>query len=195
MYKKRVVVTGIGCLTAIGCNKNDFWNSLIEGKSGAKTIDFLDTENITVKYSAYVKDFDTEKYFDRKDQKKMDIFMQYGMAAGIDAVNDSKLLDSEFDANRVGVSIGSGIGGLQGIEDAAIILRDKGPRRISPFFIPGRLINLASGHISIRNNFKGPNHSVVTACSTGSHAIGDASRLIAKTLSHKLSDILMNRES
>ena len=106
MSKKRVVVTGIGCLTAIGCNKNDFWNSLIEGKSGAKTIDFLDAENLPVKFSASVKDFDSEKYFDRKEQKKMDIFMQYGMAAGIDAVTDSKLLDCEFDANRVGVSIG-----------------------------------------------------------------------------------------
>ena len=99
MSKKRVVVTGIGCLTAIGCNKNDFWNSLIEGKSGVKTIDFLDAENLPVKFSASVKDFDSEKYFDRKDQKKMDIFMQYGMAAGIDAVTDSKLLDCEFDAN------------------------------------------------------------------------------------------------
>ena len=157
MSKKRVVVTGIGCLTAIGCNKNDFWNSLIEGKSGVKTIDFLDAENLPVKFSASVKDFDSEKYFDRKEQKKMDIFMQYGMAAGIDAVTDSKLLDSEFDANRVGVSIGSGIGGLPNIENTRDTFKKSGARRISPFFVPASIINMISGNLSIKYGFKGPN--------------------------------------
>ena len=115
MTRRRVVVTGIGCLTPIGCTKDSFWNSLIEGKSGAQTIDFLDTEKLPVKFSASVKDFDSEKYFDRKDLKKMDLFMQYGMASGIDAVEDSKILDCNVDTNRIGVSIGSGIGGLPNI--------------------------------------------------------------------------------
>ena len=178
MSKKRVVVTGIGCLTAIGCNKNDFWNSLIEGKSGAKTIDFLDADNLPVKFSASVKDFDSEKYFDRKDQKKMDIFMQYGMAAGIDAVTDSKLLDCEFDSNRVGVSIGSGIGGLPNIENTRDTFRKSGARRISPFFVPASIINMISGNLSIKYGFRGPNLSIVTACTTGTHNIGEGFRQI-----------------
>jgi len=178
MSKKRVVVTGIGCLTAIGCNKNDFWNSLIEGKSGVKTIDFLDAENLPVKFSASVKDFDSEKYFDRKDQKKMDIFMQYGMAAGIDAVTDSKLLDCDFDANRVGVSIGSGIGGLPNIENTRDTFKKSGARRISPFFVPASIINMISGNLSIKYGFKGPNLSIVTACTTGTHNIGEGFRQI-----------------
>ena len=117
MTKKRVVVTGLGCLTPIGCNKEDFWQSLMEGKSGAQTIDFLDIEKLPVKFSASVKNFESDRYFDKKDLKKMDLFMQYGMAAGIDAVNDSNLLESDYDSNRVGVSIGSGIGGLYNIEN------------------------------------------------------------------------------
>ena len=116
MNKRRVVVTGIGCLTPLGNNKKTFWNHLLDGKSGVQTIDFLDTEKLPVKFSASVKDFDSEKYFDRKDLKKMDLFMQYGMAAGIDAVEDSGLLSSSVDSNRIGISIGSGIGGLAMIE-------------------------------------------------------------------------------
>ena len=138
MTKKRVVVTGLGCLTPIGCNKEEFWQSLMEGKSGAQTIDFLDTEKLPVKFSASVKNFQSDKYFDKKDLKKMDLFMQYGMAAGMDAVDDSKLLESDYDANRVGVSIGSGIGGLYNIENTRDTFIKSGSRRISPFFVPAK---------------------------------------------------------
>ena len=137
MTKKRVVVTGLGCLTPIGSNKDDFWKSLLEGKSGAKTIDFLDVDKLPVKFSASVKDFQSDKYFDKKDLKKMDLFMQYGMAAGIDAVADAKLLESQCNPDRIGVSIGSGIGGLYNIENTRDTFIKSGSRRISPFFVPG----------------------------------------------------------
>ena len=176
MTRRRVVVTGIGCLTPIGCTKDSFWNSLIEGKSGAQTIDFLDTEKLPVKFSASVKDFDSEKYFDRKDLKKMDLFMQYGMAAGIDAVEDSKILDCNVDTNRIGVSIGSGIGGLPNIETTRDTFQKSGSRRISPFFVPATIINMISGNLSIKYGFKGPNLSIVTACTTGTHNIGEGFR-------------------
>ena len=135
-------------------------------------------QNLPVKFSASVKDFDSEKYFDRKDQKKMDTFMQYGMAAGIDAVTDSKLLDCDFDANRVGVSIGSGIGGLPNIENTRDTFKKSGARRISPFFVPASIINMISGNLSIKYGFKGPNLSIVTACTTGTHNIGEGFRQI-----------------
>ena len=178
MTKKRVVVTGLGCLTPIGCNVDDFWKSLIEGKSGAQTIDFLDIEKLPVKFSASVKNFQSDKYFDKKDLKKMDLFMQYGMAAGIDAVNDSKLLESDYNSNRVGVSIGSGIGGLYNIENTRDTFMKSGSRRISPFFVPASIINMISGNLSIKYGFQGPNLSIVTACTTGTHNIGEGFRQI-----------------
>ena len=178
MTKKRVVVTGLGCLTPIGCNKDDFWKSLIEGKSGAKTIDFLDVDKLPVKFSASVKDFQSDKYFDKKDLKKMDLFMQYGMAAGIDAVADAKLLESQCNPDRIGVSIGSGIGGLYNIENTRDTFIKSGSRRISPFFVPASIINMISGNLSIKYGFKGPNLSIVTACTTGTHNIGEGFRQI-----------------
>jgi 3-oxoacyl-[acyl-carrier-protein] synthase II len=178
MAKRRVVVTGIGCLTPLGCTKDKFWSALLEGKSGAQTIDFLDIEKLPVKFSASLKDYDSEKYFDRKELKKMDLFMQYGMAAGIDAVDDSKLLESEIDYNRIGVSIGSGIGGLPNIESTRDTFQKSGSRRISPFFVPASIINMISGNLSIKYGFKGPNLSIVTACTTGTHNIGGGFRQI-----------------
>ena len=178
MTKKRVVVTGLGCLTPIGCNKDDFWKSLLEGKSGSQTIDFLDTDKLPVKFSASVKDFQSDKYFEKKDLKKMDLFMQYGMAAGIDAVADAKLLESQCNPERIGVSIGSGIGGLYNIENTRDTFIESGSRRISPFFVPASIINMISGNLSIKYGFRGPNLSIVTACTTGTHNIGEGFRQI-----------------
>ncbi len=134
MSARRVVVTGLGCITPIGNNKEDFWSSLLLGKSGAKLIEHFDVSNMSVKFSASVKDFDTEKYFDTKELRKYDKFMQYGLAAGIDAIDDSQLENAEIDPLRVGVSIGSGIGGLPNIEATRVTYDKSGPRRISPFF-------------------------------------------------------------
>ena len=183
---RRVVVTGLGLVTPLGVGVDFVWDNLIKGNSGIGKIENFDTEDLPVKIAAQIPrggelgSYNPDDWLDPKEQRKVDEFITYAICASDQAIKDSGWVADTYDKEiRSGVLIGSGIGGLQGIEDAAIILRDKGPRRISPFFIPGRLINLASGHISIRNNFKGPNHSVVTACSTGSHAIGDASRLIA----------------
>ena len=178
MTKKRVVVTGLGCLTPIGCNKDDFWKSLLEGKSGSQTIDFLEVDKLPVKFSASVKDFQSDKYFEKKDLKKMDLFMQYGMAAGIDAVADAKLLESQCNSERIGVSIGSGIGGLYNIENTRDTFIESGSRRISPFFVPASIINMISGNLSIKYGFRGPNLSIVTACTTGTHNIGEGFRQI-----------------
>ena len=178
MSARRVVVTGLGCITPIGNNKEDFWSSLLLGKSGAKPIEHFDVSNMSVKFSASVKDFDTEKYFDAKELRKYDKFMQYGLAAGIDAINDSQLENAEIDPLRVGVSIGSGIGGLPNIEATRVTYDKSGPRRISPFFVPASIINMISGNLSIKYGFKGPNLSIVTACTTGTHNIGEGLRQI-----------------
>ena len=183
---RRVVVTGLGLVTPLGVGVDFVWDNLIKGNSGIGKIENFDTEDLPVKIAAQIPrgdelgSYNPDNWLDPKEQRKVDEFITYAICASDQAIKDSGWVADTYDKEiRSGVLIGSGIGGLQGIEDAAIILRDKGPRRISPFFIPGRLINLAAGQLSIRNNFKGPNHSVVTACSTGSHAIGDASRLIA----------------
>ena len=183
---RRVVVTGLGLVTPLGVGADFVWNKLIAGHSGISEITKFDTSDLPVKIAAQIPRGDQPGYYnpdhwhDPKEQRKVDEFITYAICASDQAIKDSGWVADTYDKQtRTGVIIGSGIGGLEGIEEASITLRDKGPRRISPFFIPGRLINLASGHVSIRNSFKGPNHSVVTACSTGSHAIGDASRLIA----------------
>ncbi len=178
MTKRRVVVTGLGCLTPLGNTVEEFWSSVLDGKSGARTIDFLDTDLIPVKFSASVKDFDPENYLDKKEVRKMDTFMLYGMAAGIDAVQDSKILEDDIDKNRIGVAIGSGIGGLPNIENTRDIFNKSGSRRISPFFVPASIINMISGNLSIKYGFKGPNLSIVTACTTGTHNIGEGLRQI-----------------
>lgn len=183
---RRVVVTGLGLVTPLGVGADFVWDKLISGHSGISEITKFDTSDLPVKIAAQIPrgdqpgQYNPDHWHDPKEQRKVDEFITYAICASDQAIKDSGWLADTYDKQtRTGVIIGSGIGGLEGIEEASITLRDKGPRRISPFFIPGRLINLASGHVSIRNSFKGPNHSVVTACSTGSHAIGDASRLIA----------------
>ena len=178
MQKRRVVVTGLGCITPVGNSVDELWSSLMSGKSGVSNISVFDTEKMSVKFSASIKDFDAEKYFDSKEQRKLDLFMQYGMAAGIDAVNDSGINNSDIDTERVGVAIGSGIGGLPSIENTHDILLKSGPRRISPFFIPATIINMIAGNLSIKYGYKGPNLSIVTACTTGTHNIGEGFRQI-----------------
>ena len=178
MSTRRVVVTGLGCITPIGNNKEDFWSSLLSGKSGAKPIEHFDVSKMSVKFSASVKDFDTNKYFDSKELRKYDLFMQYGLAAGIDAIEDSQLINADVNPLKVGVSIGSGIGGLPNIENTRMTYEKSGPRRISPFFVPASIINMISGNLSIKYGFKGPNLSIVTACTTGTHNIGEGLRQI-----------------
>ncbi len=178
MDKRRVVVTGLGCISPVGNTVDEFWSSLLSGKSGVSNIDVFDASQMSVKFSASIDNFDAEKYFDIKEQRKLDLFMQYGMAAGIDAVNDSNINDANLDNERIGVSIGSGIGGLSSIENTHDTILKSGPRRISPFFIPATIINMISGNLSIKYGFKGPNLSIVTACTTGTHNVGEGYRQI-----------------
>ncbi len=183
---RRVVVTGLGLVTPLGCGVENTWKRLIAGESGLSGIQAFDVSDLPCKVAASVPrgdtasgNFNPDDWVPHKDQKKMDEFIIFALAAAQQAVEDSgwKPTDEEGQ-DRTGVMIGSGIGGLQTIYDGAITLKERGPRRISPFFIPAALINLASGHLSIKYGFRGPNHSAVTACATGAHAIGDAGRLI-----------------
>ena len=184
---RRVVVTGLGIVCPLGAGVETVWRRLIAGESGLRKIDQFQVDDLPAKVAGVIPrgdgsegTFNADAVLEPKEQRKVDDFITFAMAAAEEALADAGWApQTEDDRCATGVLIGSGIGGLQGIEEAAHILRDKGPRRISPFFIPGRLINLASGQVSIRHGLKGPNHAVVTACSTGAHAIGDASRLIA----------------
>ena len=187
MELRRVVVTGLGLVTPVGCGVEATWANILAGKSGARRINEFQVDDIAcqIAHRLPLGDYADGKYnpdewMDVKDQRKVDAFIVYAMAAAKQAIDDAGVEPkTQEEQERTGVLIGSGIGGVGGIYDASIILHEKGPRRISPFFIPGRLINLASGYVSIRFGLKGPNHSVVTACSTGAHAIGDAARLIS----------------
>ncbi|MCE9522109.1 MAG: beta-ketoacyl-ACP synthase II [Alphaproteobacteria bacterium] len=186
MTTRRVVVTGLGMVTPLACGVEQTWSRVLEGKSGANPITTFKVDDLPCRIAANVPrgngsdgTFNIDDWVDAKEQRRVDDFIIFALTAAHQAFKDSGLvLDTEEKKYRAGVLIGSGIGGLPGIEDAAITLHEKGPRKISPFFIPGRLINLASGQASIRYGLKGPNHSVVTACSTGAHAIGDAARMI-----------------
>lgn len=184
---RRVVVTGLGLVTPLGTGVQHNWDRLVSGKSGISAITRFDVSDIPCKVAGQVPrgtevegGFVADAYVSSKDQKKIDDFILYAIGAADEAIKDSgwKPADDE-QAERTGVMIGSGIGGLPAIYDGSVLLAEKGPRRLSPFFIPSALINLASGHVSIIHGYKGPNHSVVTACSTGAHALGDAARLIA----------------
>lgn len=183
---RRVVVTGLGLVTPLACGVEQTWERLLAGKSGAGPITRFDTTGHTTTYACELPrgdgsdgTFNPDQWMEPKEQRKVDEFILYGVAAAVQAVTDSGWMPSDTDGQeRTGVLIGSGIGGLSSIADTSITLQEKGPRRVSPFFVPGALINLISGHVSIRYGFKGPNHAVVTACSTGAHAIGDAARLI-----------------
>ncbi|MBX4147458.1 beta-ketoacyl-ACP synthase II [Paenibacillus sp. FSL W7-1279] len=179
--KHRVVVTGMGVMTSIGQDLDTFWNSLMEGKSGVSRIEAFDVSDYTTQIAASMKDFNPEDYMDRKEARKMDRFVQLAVAAGAKALEDSGLeIGVNADAERVGVSIGSGIGGLGTWEDQHNILLEKGPKRVSPFFIPMMIANMASGQMSINLGAKGPNTTQVTACATGTHSIGDSYRLIQR---------------
>ena len=182
---RRVVVTGLGAVTPLAAGVEATWKKLIAGESGLKKITRFDNPDIQVKVAGEVPygdaegEFNPSNFIEPKDQKKIDRFIHFGIAAAVEAVADAGIADlPEEEKLRTGVIIGSGIGGLSNIEETALLLKEKGPRRVSPFFIPSCLINLASGQVSIRYGFKGPNHSVVTACATGTHAIGDATRII-----------------
>ncbi|SFI39014.1 3-oxoacyl-[acyl-carrier-protein] synthase II [Jannaschia pohangensis] len=186
MQMRRVVVTGLGMVTPLACGVEETWRRLIAGQSGAGTITRFDAAHLATTYACEIPrgdgsdgTFNPDDWMEPKDQRKVDDFILYGMAAAVQAVEDSGWTPGEEGKLRTGVMIGSGIGGLQTIAETAVLIKERGARRVSPFFIPSALINLVSGQVSIRYGFKGPNHAVVTACSTGAHAIGDASRLIA----------------
>jgi len=184
---RRVVVTGLGMVTPLGCGVEPTWTRLLFGKSGAVPIDRFDVSDLPARIAFQIPSgdkteglFNADQWMDPKDQRKVDDFIIYGMAAARQALDDANWHPKTYeDQIRTGVMIGSGIGGIGGIYDASVTLIEKGPRRVSPFFIPGRIINMASGYVSIEFGLKGPNHAVVTACSTGAHAIGDAARLVA----------------
>lgn len=183
---RRVVVTGLGLVTPLACGVEQTWSRLLAGQSGAGPITRFDPANVATKYACEIPlgdgsdgTFNPDDWMDAKDRRKVDDFILYGMAAAVQAVRDSGwVAETAEQQERTGVMIGSGIGGLTSIAETAVLIKEKGPKRVSPFFIPGALINLISGQVSIRFGFKGPNHAVVTACSTGAHAIGDAARLI-----------------
>ena len=183
---KRVVVTGLGMVSPLACGVEPTWRRLLAGESGAGRIENFDVSDLPCQIAAQVPRGDApdafrpDEWMEPKEQRKVDDFILFAVAAATQALKDANWAPRTYEEEiETGVLIGSGIGGLQGIADAAVLLHEKGPRRLSPFFIPGRLINLASGQVSIMHRLKGPNHSVVTACSTGAHAIGDAARLVA----------------
>jgi 3-oxoacyl-[acyl-carrier-protein] synthase II len=178
MSKRRVVVTGLGVVSPVGVGVKTAWDNLIAGKSGITQITKFDASAFTTSIAGEVKDFKVEDFLTAKDARRMDTFIQYGLAAAIEAVKDSGIVATEENAERIGVAIGSGIGGMQLIEDTDALYQESGPRKISPFFIPGTIINMISGNLSIMFGFKGPNVAIVTACTTGTHSIGDASRMI-----------------
>ena len=178
MAKRRVVVTGLGAVTPVGSDVKSSWSALMAGVSGVDTIICFDPAGFACTIAAEVKDFSPLDVIAPKDTRKMDRFIQMGMVAGVEAIKDSGLEVTEENAERIGVYVGAGIGGVDSIEKTTLLFHDRGPRRVSPFYIPMAIINMISGNISIRYGMKGPNLSMVTACSTGTHAIGEASRLI-----------------
>src|ERR1700720_4787452 len=184
---RRVVVTGLGMVTPLACGVEPTWQRLINGDSGARRIESFDVSDLAAKIACQVPrgdgsdgSFNSDQWMEPKEQRKVDDFIIFAMCAARQALDDAGWKPATYDEQAsTGVMIGAGIGGLTGIAETAIVLKEKGPRRVSPFFIPGRLINLAAGYVSIAHGLKGPNHAVVTACSSGAHAIGDAARLIA----------------
>ncbi len=183
---RRVVVTGLGLVTPLGCGVDVTWKRLLAGESGARKIDTFDVSDLPARIACVIPrgntagSYNPDDWMEPKEQRKVDPFITYAMCAATQAIRDADCAPKTYEEQiAIGVMIGSGIGGVGGIAETALLLKERGPRRVSPFFIPGRLINLASGYVSIAHGLKGPNHAVVTACSTGAHAIGDAGRLIA----------------
>ncbi|TNF34315.1 MAG: beta-ketoacyl-[acyl-carrier-protein] synthase II, partial [Gammaproteobacteria bacterium] len=178
MTRRRVVVTGMGMLTPLGNTVADTWDGILNGKSGIGPIEHFDASAFTTHFAGTIRNLDLEQYLSVKDARKMDPFIQYGMAAGIQAIEDAGIAATDDNAHRIGVAIGSGIGGLSFIEKNTELLHASGPRKISPFFVPGAIINMISGNLSIRYGFKGPNIAITTACTTGTHNIGFGARMI-----------------
>ncbi len=182
MNKKRVVVTGVGLVTPVGIGVKESWKNIVEGQSGISNITNFDTNSFSTPFSSTiageVKNFDPKEYLNPKDARRMDTFIQFGLVAALEAFNDSGLEVNDANDDRIGTSIGSGIGGVNLIEKQVELLRNGGPRKISPFFVPGAIINMVAGNLSIILGLKGPNISIVTACTSGTHSIGDASRII-----------------
>ncbi|MBQ1783326.1 MAG: beta-ketoacyl-ACP synthase II [Gammaproteobacteria bacterium] len=179
MSKRRVVITGMGMLTPVGNTVESSWQALLAGQSGIGPVEGFDVTTFSTRFAGQVKDFDVEAYLPKKEARKMDLFIQYGIAAGMQAMQDSGLQVTDANAHRIGAAIGSGIGGLALIEENHNALLGGGPRKISPFFVPSTIINMISGHLSIMFGLKGPNISIVTACTSGVHNIGHAARMIA----------------
>ena len=179
MNGNRVVVTGLGAVTPVGLDVASSWQAICDGKSGAASIEGFDTDAFSTQFSCSVKDFSTEGYLAPKDSKRMDPFIQFGMVAGIQAIRDSGLEITEANCERIGCAIGSGIGGIGSIERNNELILNAGPRRMSPFFVPGAIINMISGNLSVMYNLQGPNLAIVTACTSGTHNIGMGARLIA----------------
>src|SRR5215831_5037541 len=184
---RRVVVTGLGMVTPLGCGVEHSWQRLLAGQSGVSRVERFEVSDLPSRIAGQIPrgdgkagTYNPDQWMEPKEQRKVDEFIVYAMCAATQALDHSGWKpQTHEEQTRTGVLIGSGIGGIEGIGETAITLKEKGPRRVSPFFIPGRLINLASGYVSIAHGLKGPNHAVVTACSTGAHAIGDAARMIA----------------
>lgn len=179
MSNRRVVVTGLGLITPLGNDVNTSWDALKEGKSGIAPLEHFDVNAFSTQFGGAISNFDCNEYMESKEARRMDIFMQYGIAAGVQAVNDSGLDVSAIDTERAGVAIGSGIGGIKTIEETSLQIRDSGPRKVSPFFVPGSIINMIAGNLSIRFGLRGPNIAVTTACTTGTHNIGIAANMIS----------------
>ena len=178
MSNRRVVVTGLGLVTPLGNDVSTTWEAILAGKSGIRPITHFDISEFSVRFGGTIVDFDITEYISQKDARKMDPFIHYGMAAGIQAIRDSGLETTEENAERIGVAIGAGIGGIYTIENNYDAFLKKGPRKISPFFVPSAIINMVAGNLSIMHGYKGPNISIVSACSTGAHNIADAVRMI-----------------
>lgn len=178
MSKRRVVITGMGMVSPVGNTVKASWDSILAGKSGIAPITHFDTTGFATTFGGSIRDFDITDYIKAKDAKKMDPFIHYGIVAAMEAIEDSGIEITDDNAERIGVSIGSGIGGLPGIEKGSVAYQNGGPRKISPFFVPSNIINMTSGHVSIMYGLKGPNIAMVTACATGTHSIGDAARYI-----------------
>jgi 3-oxoacyl-[acyl-carrier-protein] synthase II len=178
LSKRRVVITGLGAVTPLANTVPETWDGIINGKSGIGPIDSFDISPFATTFGGVIRNLDITQYISGKDAQRMDGFIHYGLAAGCQAIEDSGLEITEANAERIGVAIGAGIGGITGIEECYALYEKSGPRRISPFFVPGNIINMISGNLSIKYGLKGPNFSIVTACATGTHNIGDAARLI-----------------
>ena len=178
MSTRRVVITGLGAVTPLANNVADTWDGIINGRSGIGPIDSFDISSFATTFGGVIRNFDISQYIPEKDAKRMDGFVHYGIAAGCQAFEDSGIEVTEHNAERIGVAIGAGIGGITGIEECYATYDNGGPRKISPFFVPGNIINMISGNLSIKYGLKGPNYAIVTACATGTHNIGDAARLI-----------------